>query len=1589
MSLSEDEEKSLLLDQSDDDLLLDSLRLQQPVTKDRLLVLASRLKQDVANFEEADFWAWIRSSKTKSTLRTTSPTSKTDIEVPKIPAALQTDHGKRHLDIVTKILHVSSSQAVELTYLTLRHLLATTAATTEEESSQQSEFLRGLLGTQILISRCISVHHSQKIARIQCLTEILRIESSEEESNTNKDLLPLCKDILDLLNPNWLFQMILVRLVAVFPSTSWEDVEPVSHLRYLQPNETETAEISSQIALEIYQSVCSQYANERTYLLDCLLSLLYQKFIPKRQDYFALVKAFATVQFFVATNDRRSSFLVGLICMEAMGLWKATQPKEPPVQEGITKTPRRGRSRPKASSITTIANKGTSSSSWIHSHSLLSGDNTEEIQFELEEICSMLVLSVSNSQQTEDTTYPQSVALLSFGLLLRIASFEMEYLSSLAVYCVQQSNDTLGAFDYLEEMMQNLLLVSGEETNGNQIVVAYASIFAEVISALILGFYSSSSTVMPRKDIISKYSDVQFICHATCTIYSEKPSLCVLFWKDFFNETKSSARMILLQTTYLLAEEGVAIYYENKQQLQHHLYDFSLLISYVSPFVTLISSLCYPKTEFLQYAVDSMLLPQDWCCILLEAVTNYYYTMEIRKQRQQAISNEVRKWIEHSLEALKKVAFMSPSFVRKSLVHDSSSISHRVQQIYRISVSDGSNAAIQSTLLLSYLCTKKRGNDDEDICDNSNDESAQQWTIEVMKLLMKNHQAAFIGTSATNNNSFGVYTDALLSAESSANTSAYYYYTSILNLIEALASQLQSGVLFLFAQSKNQPYSRVPIETEKVNLALYYIQITWDGFLCARSILLHVLKSDNNNDMKSCLKVSHAALTSIERTLKALNDIIWNTNEPQTLQAASHVLHEIVCELSVSIASAVGMFSTLPVLLGWFEAMRQCYDSLQLKNLMSNSKERSRKIVFGEGSTNEQSLDALLEAFADDLRCDLGRIHVNSDYQCFILGDLIWTTGNAALTLLHTWASTATNTNFLLYIKRHKNGSSKDCSSVPAPTERKNEMTPSCLLRCSVIEDSTRSFLYRLLTETDETMFIHNRSSQPNNSAARDACLNNTLVLRYKSMLPREVSCISLITRLIETDASIDGNNERKIRKDEAVTLQVFDLLQICLPQIAVSCAVSNTDVLKAPSVLTYHALHGGCYLHRILSSAFVALKLEDDESANRKVIVKLINFATNAIDSNEISLCSAILFGLGRQDDDSRQKKVQRNVDETLGFMLDALMAVLKDDNQHVEQLSLACAIASCIASIWGRIRSTIRIGGCDVEEKDPLNSPSLDLLERLVSLLLLNSDFFGLLLKLIFQTANNMKHSLSDGYQLEVSSLSQEIQPDDVSMISLELNVVASCISIITAELHLSGAKSADEYNSLPSEVKKNLFSENASSVSCNLHRLTYFFTFTSSVLTNYGLEISASSTWNSFLQVYFSFILRKEASDKQKATFSSLGFFPYSQTGDIVLLLATAMHSWGNLSIEKLSTSSESKTESSIEALLENSAAVAEVLVTVLSFCTGSKNKTYLANLEAVSEKILQLIQLTSSQLFPLTAPVFTGSLHDNGRKDMVSG
>jgi len=363
---------------------------------------------------------------------------------------------------------------------------------------------------------------------------------------------------------------------------------------------------------------------ERVQAMEALLVLLYHRIKGgvQRSDLCLLVQAFQASGVFESKEERLSE-LAGLICAESMQLWRAFQPDN---QVG-----------------------------WASQHPLLLHPSSNGTQMETEALKTIL-LGGSSSEEM-NLKGPQSLALLSFGLLLRLAYDSLAKSNaaddSQAYWRTFQASGTEIAkianewgFEYLKEAISNLVesdLATKSSPHGKPFqffdwqlsnpkssplsleadteivtpadIVSYTSIAREVLV--------SSISAFPTILSIESTENLGMLCNLASSLYQASPVLSEEFWslwQDYISPNPPEMPLPmcdLFHAAHELAKQALAAYQQTR-------ISSDVLLPAVAPFFQLLASLCH-SPDIVEATLDSLdaglIRSALLACYLPEAVT--------------------------------------------------------------------------------------------------------------------------------------------------------------------------------------------------------------------------------------------------------------------------------------------------------------------------------------------------------------------------------------------------------------------------------------------------------------------------------------------------------------------------------------------------------------------------------------------------------------------------------------------------------------------------------------------------------------------------------------------------------------------------------------------------------------------------------------------------------------------------------------------------------------------------------------------------------------------------------------------------------
>jgi hypothetical protein len=278
---------------------------------------------------------------------------------------------------------------------------------------------------------------------------------------------------------------------------------------------------------------------------------------------------------------------------------------------------------------------------WLAQHPMLAGVVASDAKAirEIEAVRTLLMHYASQvpgrktlGGDSNDIDAPESIALLSFALLLRLVDMnrpeeaigQAYSFEKYSMECAQLASDECGAFDYLHATMGALVTtpvhdsfssvkdppydwqLSGHETpfllegrnepeeDLSASTVAYTSIGLEVLASTIVAFQSTIRT----GNAIS-IENVSTLCSLAATIYGNRPVLCERFWSelDLYTSMTPSQESRLTSNQalcYLMdaAHAGAASALNAAFAAQDQPGLEERLLPFLGPLLQLMSSLC-------------------------------------------------------------------------------------------------------------------------------------------------------------------------------------------------------------------------------------------------------------------------------------------------------------------------------------------------------------------------------------------------------------------------------------------------------------------------------------------------------------------------------------------------------------------------------------------------------------------------------------------------------------------------------------------------------------------------------------------------------------------------------------------------------------------------------------------------------------------------------------------------------------------------------------------------------------------------------------------------------------------------------------
>jgi hypothetical protein len=1538
----------------DDETLLESLlsydgksNNEQALITDRFNSLRLRLEQDLvmvvggsaAETSLASFWSWLESTEDTASQpfqpkpRLAEAARTHSVSSGKNASLLdQSKGGKDHLEAVMSLLSLPKEDAAQLSLFTLRNLTrqlaladqasdkaGSTAASQASDSSlkSSSSYLRGLLGTQSLLAHCVRVYYAQRLARVKCLLEMLRLEQlTSDYGDEDEDGLPgAISSILTTWDASssciagestWLFQSLLTRAVVSISKPTYLELRAASKLvTYAVGGETDDEKKSEDSNISIdnmgvqYNPAnleglskdlrCIQQSyivREREQVLHAMMALQYQRCSLDRQGLKCLYRAFASVHFFSfsasgesnQSSSDMSSHLAALICMEAVGLWRVVTAQGPsaqitamqtlgsPAQSGSraagalpivtlpdereeerhipsqTPRPRRnarrkedaghtpglrgsklaspglGQSTPLGQSGGTfLAAPAEEAADWLTDHPLLEDISSDIVVDEfaslMNELCRAAnstlmvydqrrknratkkprvdgVAGIINPSSEDVLYYPQSVALLSLGLLLRLAFLRgAQGMDSLALKCVEVSNESLAAFDYLQIMLQNLLPSTfailnvkahqdeATELDEDSSRVACASIVSEVVSALVVGFYSQSMQPLPLSETLAKREDIAFLSGIAATVYRGHISLAVPFWNEFHSMLESQQEgppeeplsfrdpiCCLLQTCHLLAGEGIA----NFQRVQsasvtrnsgsaQAVSAASGLVLQTAPYLSLLSALCGQSIDWVKFALWDVpaMCPPEWLCSFLHAAAQLCTNPSLDGDVAAAMEEGLRSLANLSSVLVGRLFMVQALFLGQP--NEDLASHEMVHLIYRIALHVPSSGAASNALL--FLARTCAFNDDahsgsEKDLGLEGDDTSERLSGKLCTATI----SLLVGVSAVAQGTqtpvgcFGVFADLFAARAARNQWCTGPLPLSILALIRALSSRLDLTMPHDVSRSFDQIEGKTSPESRtKIRLPTY-ASVLSDGFKLGGMLLCATVKEEGTHgSTDGNLAVAVAAMNAMSSVLQSFHTFITKRSTGQGAAASirgdltrnvAESLYSVLVDLNTSPtekSDIIGLCASLPVSLGWFAAMDQCREAAMLKRQMTESNAVaggaygawSARLHIGASADGvaRESMSSTLERRRWELIHDLSGVlsldHlINNDG----MKHMLRSAANSALGLLRCW-STAYST-LLVVIRQDELASNTE---IP-------DLSPCDLLGRGPSGSFHLSFLASMMSESAPKV----AGSENVEYAALSPSFKTSIM--WPIGVPYAALLCGYFLRL-SGETTMMG---------KTATGTISDLLQIC---------VRSPNLQEESRALTaYYALARGFPLHSVLAVILKRLvssldgHSQDQEAVNE--CTKVLCVLNAAITSEQFALSVGILLG----NTEFAPFKIE---------CLDYCMKLLHASRAKLDSagfLELISVLISVMASLWKINASTGKqdLSGLDNGKGVRVGNPR-DALSLCAQYLAERESVVPLLVDLI---------SLLPG---------DELSDEDVKKQKKSL-IVVSCIDVVSSELLLA---------------------------------------------------------------------------------------------------------------------------------------------------------------------------------------------------------
>lgn len=640
-------------------------------------------------------------------------------------AALKTDRGTLHLDATQALLSISESEAKDITCDVLESWTNDLSRNGRKmKDSDNIDAASQFIGSQQLLKLVQEKYYGEQEARIKLITEALHIECADD-SQGKEDLQSASIEFLDSLDKRhaWrsqkeekgkfrgLFRLLLCIACAPVRVMGRDELYRAMELRDGANMIYGKLPFNQELARELVGAHNRHYDHTlRTAALDALFMLLYMRIDGGigRNDYVILLKAFKRQEFFTFNPDsidtdtsQTQRHLVALILAACAGLWRTIVPVN---SEGDDESHR-----------------------WVEAHPLLT--KSDSALRDLEYIGAKLLPSFANdvlermkrksstidsklNSNFDDFEAPEAIAILTFGLLLKLAcetgNMEEHFISQFSDIgnsSIGIANDQCGAFEFLlkitdafakeaprtkridlpytrdlNEFMLSRFMGELPLTNGNtwdepenNLLITKASITREILVSTISIFQNTLRLPLDKELVpLSFVENLSIFCRLASQVHNNSKQLCEKFWEDWDQSSLdknmgSSPLCLLLDISYSLASRILTKSYERKAQMNtivsdHGKYEAEIL-PFIAPLLTLISSLLYDGCDL--NAILATFLSKEMLKTCLLGCVYICSSGVFMKNRDSEKEDERKRMVDITLIALKSLEKIS-KFARSS-----------------------------------------------------------------------------------------------------------------------------------------------------------------------------------------------------------------------------------------------------------------------------------------------------------------------------------------------------------------------------------------------------------------------------------------------------------------------------------------------------------------------------------------------------------------------------------------------------------------------------------------------------------------------------------------------------------------------------------------------------------------------------------------------------------------------------------------------------------------------------------------------------------------------------------------------------------